>query len=244
MHALTAAEMLDVWESGEGRDSASRALVVLAAATGAPAANLVEVSIPQRDALLFDVRRLAFGDELRAQIACPECGEPLEFTTTVGAIIPEISAPAEAVSIEAGALRATIRPPTTGDLFAIRTATTVDAARDVLLARCLDSIERDGVAISFASLDEMERAALAEAASRQPELADLVLDLTCAACGAGWQSTFDVAAFLWEELRAFAARLLPEVHLIARAYGWSEREILALSPMRRARYLDLIEAGG
>jgi hypothetical protein len=36
-------------------------------------------------------------------------------------------------------------------------------------------------------------------------------------------------------------RLLEEVHSIARAYHWSEAEILALPLPRRRRYLDLLQ---
>jgi hypothetical protein len=243
MHALTPAEMLDVWESGQGRDPAARALLVLAAATGAPMAELAGVSIPQRDALLFDVRRLVFGDELRAVVVCPACGESLEFTTTVSAFEPALPAPVETVVVESGPLRMTVRPPTTADLFAIRNAASVTAARDRLLARCVDALERDGVPVPFTSLTEDEIGAVAAAASEQPALSDLVLELTCAVCESGWQSTFDVATYLWEEVRSLASRLLPEIHLIARTYGWSERDILALRPSRRAHYLELIEAG-
>jgi hypothetical protein len=243
MHVLTAAELLEVWETGQDHDPAHRALLVLAAATGAPVADLLAVSIPRRDTLLFDVRRATFGDQLRAIVSCPACGESLEFTTTVTAVVPAESPPADSVTIETNTLRASIRPPTTVDLLAIRDARSIETARDELLGRCIESLERDGTPVPLASLSADEIAALAAAASDDAALVDLVLDLTCAACGAAWQSTFDVAAFFWEEVRAFASRLLPEVHRIARAYGWSERDILALSPSRRARYLELIEAG-
>ena len=39
-----------------------------------------------------------------------------------------------------------------------------------------------------------------------------------------------------------AKRLLMDVHLLARAYGWSEAEVLALSPARRRFYLEMVEA--
>jgi hypothetical protein len=36
--------------------------------------------------------------------------------------------------------------------------------------------------------------------------------------------------------------LLREIEALARAYGWSEREILDLSPQRRHTYLELVSA--
>ncbi len=147
---LTAAELLEVWETGQDRDPARRALVVLAAATGAPVADLLAVSIPRRDTLLFDVRRLTFGDELRAIVSCPACGESLEFSTTVTAFEPAESPPAESVTIETGTLRASIRPPTTVDLLAIREARSIEVARDELLGRCVESLERAGTPVPLA----------------------------------------------------------------------------------------------
>src|SRR5262249_11248813 len=73
--------------------------------------------------------------------------------------------------------------------------------------------------------------------------ADLLLALECPACGHGWQADLDVGAFVLAEIDAHAARLLGEVHGLARAYGWSAADILALRPARRRRHLQLASAG-
>ena len=52
----------------------------------------------------------------------------------------------------------------------------------------------------------------------------------------------DIAGFFWAELDAWARRLLREIHTLARFYGWSEAEILALSPLRRRCYLEMVQA--
>lgn len=71
---------------------------------------------------------------------------------------------------------------------------------------------------------------------------DIELDLACDACGHAWQTAFDVCAFFWEEIEARAKRLLQEVRLLASAYGWTERDVLALSDSRRAAYLKMVDA--
>ncbi len=43
-------------------------------------------------------------------------------------------------------------------------------------------------------------------------------------------------------MEARAKRLLSEVHALASAYGWSEREILGLSVARREFYLGMVRA--
>jgi hypothetical protein len=45
---------------------------------------------------------------------------------------------------------------------------------------------------------------------------------------------------LWREIESMAGRLLRDVHALASAYGWHEKDILALSPVRRQFYLTLI----
>jgi hypothetical protein len=47
-------------------------------------------------------------------------------------------------------------------------------------------------------------------------------------------------SFLWSEIHSWAQRLLRDVHAIAAAYGWREGDILAMNPLRRQAYLELI----
>lgn len=72
--------------------------------------------------------------------------------------------------------------------------------------------------------------------------ANLQFDLVCAECGYAWSETFDIGGFFWTELEDLAIRTLQDVHTLASAYGWSEEQILALSPVRRTLYLSM--AGG
>jgi hypothetical protein len=71
-------------------------------------------------------------------------------------------------------------------------------------------------------------------------LAEIVLELECPDCGAAWSAPFDIVRFLWSEVEAWVMRILDEVHVLASRYGWSEAEILALSPQRRQHYRELI----
>jgi hypothetical protein len=67
----------------------------------------------------------------------------------------------------------------------------------------------------------------------------MLLDFICPVCGHAGQTLFDIAGYLWEEIRTQAQRLLHEVHALARAYGWREGDILALSAARRRAYLEM-----
>ena len=68
------------------------------------------------------------------------------------------------------------------------------------------------------------------------------LALDCAACGHQWNEVFDAGHFLLHALDDWAQRLLDQVHVLAKAYGWTEQTVLALPPMRRARYLERVLA--
>ncbi|HMO66423.1 MAG TPA: phage baseplate protein, partial [Verrucomicrobiota bacterium] len=71
-----------------------------------------------------------------------------------------------------------------------------------------------------------------------------VLDfaLNCPACGHAWTAPLDAGAVLEADLAAWARATLAEVHTLAAAYGWTEAEVLALSPARRRVYLELLGA--
>ncbi|MGH8547064.1 MAG: hypothetical protein ACRERU_00360 [Methylococcales bacterium] len=69
-------------------------------------------------------------------------------------------------------------------------------------------------------------------------LAHIELTLSCPDCRNTWHETLHVIDFLWQEIANLARRLLFEVAQLASAFGWSEREILALTPERRRSYLE------
>jgi len=68
---------------------------------------------------------------------------------------------------------------------------------------------------------------------------DTDLAYRCPSCGAANRFWFDPLDWIVRQGRG----VLLEVHRLARAYGWTEAEILALPRARRQAYLALIEAG-
>ncbi|MBI0381241.1 hypothetical protein JBE27_34525, partial [Streptomyces albiflaviniger] len=94
-----------------------------------------------------------------------------------------------------------------------------------------------------AELPEPVQRRLAEAAERADPAADVTLSVACPECGEATRAELDIASYLWAELDHWARDLLLDVHLLATAYGWSEPQILALSPLRRRYYLELCADG-
>ncbi|WP_394326646.1 hypothetical protein [Streptomyces hygroscopicus] len=127
-------------------------------------------------------------------------------------------------------------------------STAAARARRALLARCVVSVHRSGQPVPAdrlpaAELPEPVQRRLAEAAERADPAADVTLNVACPACGAATRAELDIASYLWAELDHWARDLLLDVHLLATAYGWSEPQILALSPLRRRYYLELCADG-
>jgi hypothetical protein len=67
--------------------------------------------------------------------------------------------------------------------------------------------------------------------------------LACVECGAGLEVAADVQRLVLEALQRHAAAVEREVHLLARAYGWSLAAIEALPDERRRRFAELVADG-
>ena len=206
-----------------------------AAEPAADVESLADRPLGERNAALLRLRRAVFGDELKSCVDCPECAEWLEFTLSANALLaraPEFATAPEGF-LEIQGLR--VRLPTTRDLAsAAREADPVSASCRLLQRLCLD-----GVPESVSAEFEAEMARVFDAAD---PCMDFGIDLTCPACTHAWNASFDVPGFLWEEIDTRARRLLDEVHALARSYGWSERQILELSDVRRGAYLERVLA--
>ncbi len=236
MAALSAHALLDIWSYGRGLHPIDQALALLAAAEpNTPSTEHAALSLGERNARLIALREAIFGPRLAALATCPHCGERLEFTLSTTDLRDQagsLSANADCeIEIEGRRLR--VRPLTSVDLASIAGCDDAELSRSILAARALrDEPESSG--LSPEALD-----ALGECLARCDPLAEALLDMVCSGCGYAWQLDFDIASFLWTELAAEARRLLQEVDVLARRYGWREADILALGAARRRLYLEI-----
>lgn len=236
MRTPSAAELLNVWERGRSARHAERALLMLAAAEpDASAEGLAALTVGRRDAGLLRLRERLFGPHLESVTRCPACGELLELTLDTADLLSDAPvAPAGPFWLDTEGGRVLFRLPTSADLLAMDGG---HGASVGLLERCVEEVVGEAASLPP---DLVTRVA-ARMAEADP-LADVQLSLSCPACGERWIGSFDAVSYLWDEIDAWAHRTLREVHLLARAYGWGEVEILSLSPLRRHAYLDLVGA--
>ena len=131
------------------------------------------------------------------------------------------------------------RLPDSLDLLALAHCGDLETARQSLLARCLLKARREREETTIKELPEEVLQAVAEQMANLDPQADVRLALTCASCRESWEEIFDINSFFWTEISAWAKRTLSDVHTLAKAYGWRERDILELSAWRREFYLSM-----
>src|SRR5437667_3525865 len=87
MLALTAKEILYIWETGLGHHPIDQALIILATAFPEISRDkLAKMSIGQRDSCLLTVRAHTFGSRLAGLASCPECREQVECVLDLAAM--------------------------------------------------------------------------------------------------------------------------------------------------------------
>ena len=236
MRAFSSSDLLDLWERGFALLPLDRGLLALSAALPeVPPGSLADWPLGRRNQALVELHCSCFGPSLQGWTACAGCGEKMEFEMD-GRVLAKQQA-------DSGCLDATVvvkgqsfRLPSSRDLADAAGQSDSRAAAIHLLERC-----RASAGEPFTWSEEDVEEAGEQMALADP-LAEIRVALRCPACGNESAETLDIVSFLWGEIQARAKRLLWEVHAIASVYGWTESEVLSLSPARRAHYLEMVQA--
>src|SRR5262249_18598354 len=232
MRTIAALDLLALWERGASRHALDRsALLYACARPELPIDAIADLRLGEISARLLELRAAWFGDRIHAHVDCQHCGERLGLTIAIHELIRPATGP-EPAEVSAAGVRC--RPPSLRDLAAIAGERDPISATHRLLARCLLDPD-DSVALDNVLLREVE-----DALEEADPHADLVFEVRCGACGHSGTAHLDSGELLWDDITARARTLLGEVHQLACAYGWSERDILTLTPERRASYLSLV----
>lgn len=239
MPGLPASQLLDLWEQGEQASAIDRAVMLACAASRTGAADVADLPLGERDARLLELHAQLSERGLEATAECPACAERVEFAVDADALLAGAPAAAPPAPVEADGIVVQWRPPSSRDLAAATVGGSPDATLALLLERCVESASGPDGAVAAEALPPAAREAVAEAMAAADPLAELRLNLSCPACGHTFMTDLDVAEFAWTELRNHARRLLREIDVLARAYGWTEPQVLALGARRRAAYLEL-----
>jgi hypothetical protein len=248
MRALTASQLIEVWERGVGHPAADQALLLLAVACPEMTWDaLATLSLGQRDECLLELRERTLGYTLKGATDCCHCGERLEFTLNTaqlgqrGVLSPTEGKKASPLfELSCDGLLVRFRSPNSSDLAAAAQSSDLEAARRTLAARCIVDADRADTAVAVEDLSDEILGQLSQSLAECDPATERLLDLRCPACGHENWPALDIASFFWSEISALAERLLREVHVLARAYGWRESDILAMGAARRQYYLELV----
>lgn len=258
MYSVTARELLAAWERGLSQTSARRLVTLLAAVYPEHSEEqLLKLPLGRRDALALDAHERLFGAQLVSLAACPVCHEQLELNLNVADIqvTPNTQVASThyadanqsgnpALTCAVAGFQLEFRLPDSLDVILAEKAISVSDAHQFLLERCLLSASNTASnkkrRYAANELPEKVLAAMEAAMSEADPQANVQLDLCCPACQHAWLAAFDIAAFVWKEIHAWAQRILAEVHLLAKTYAWHEADILAMSATRRRLYLEQI----
>jgi hypothetical protein len=246
-----AVEVLEAWEAGATAGAAERTLLLHALARPrAGVRELMATAVGRRDAELLALRAALFGDRMEVVVGCPDCGEKLEFELGIAEVLGDRAGATagqdadggadgdRVLRVESGAWAVDFRSPTAADLEAVSGLDEADGARKALLARIVVRAERSGRKVDASRIPASVQQAIAEAAAEADPAADIRLAMQCPECAQKISAELDIAEYLWRELDVWARAILSDVHLLASCYGWSENEILALSPRRRRYYVE------
>jgi predicted RNA-binding Zn-ribbon protein involved in translation (DUF1610 family) len=185
-------------------------------------------------AIALVIRQAWVGDQLSTEGSCPNCGERVSVSFSVG----------DYVSHFQPAVPSYVQPDGTGwyKLVGRDVRFRVPKVADLLVA--LDNPEGammlSGSCVEPAELDYELWSNVDDALEEISPNFDGMVGGQCPECGTTVQLRFDPCAYVLAELRDLFAGIYYEVHLLARAYAWAEEDILAMGRSRRIKYAHLV----
>lgn len=213
--------------------------------------NIRDLTIGDRDALLFHLRRISYGEKIQSILTCPheDCKKKMDLEFLVDHVLVPISNERknifhETISNNGVTYRLKFRLPTGRDQEYLAKSVSnnnFDLAAELLLKRCIIEMSiKDGLKSDLENLPMAVKETLTKKMSQHDPQAEILLNLTCPSCHQPFTAPFDIGSFIFNELMEKSQQLYREIHILASHYHWSETEILNLSHNRRHTYLKLL----
>lgn len=176
-------------------------------------------------------------DHVGLQARCREaaCAAWFEFDLPLAAVLDRLPADEPIRACLPGARLVTLRRPTGRDLSDWRAQR--PSSRTLAVEAMLRSLVIEG------AVNAEDAPVLGEILANEDSLVVFSVACACPQCDGPTEVRIDLEDIALTRLRQRQHALLREVHVLASHYGWTEGQILAVAPARRARYLRLIEEG-
>lgn len=210
-------------------------------------ADLVrQLSVGDREALLLHLRRLTLGGSMSCVLSCPACVKKMDLDLQIDELLlPPYAGGQQLHEADIGeggnSYHVVFRLPNGEDqeAAAALAAESLDAAAELILRRCIESVISDDgekhTDIAPAILSNLP----AKMAALDPQ-AEILLNLSCPECEAGFEVPLDVADYVCRELATDEREFYREVHALCFHYHWNEETVLGLSRRKRRIYLELL----
>ena len=233
--SLSPARLIEAGEIGARLHPLDRAVAVLRLADAA-SVDPAQLPIAARDRQLAQLRHALFGDPMPCLVDCPVCAAPLEFDLSASDVAAALADPQPETLYQEG-WEIMLRPLDSHDLAAAVRAVDLAASADMLLRRAVASVSGPRGETTFDALPAPVALAVEARVAEREGAGEIMLDLNCEGCGKGWTTTFDIGLYLWAEIDTARRRLIAEIATLAARFGWSEADLLAMTPERRHAYL-------
>ena len=234
--------LLTLWEAALGQPAGARNDVLLRASFEdvEPARTLGE-----RNARLMQLHARLFGREVEMLSHCPVCGTAVQFSGDCEALAEQMwprleNAPPHRLETQGYVIE--FRLPDSADIAIASGEEGNEKFTQLLLDRCVLACTCESHNVSTHHLPAPVLDALSQHMETLDPGASVSFALDCPQCATHWQAPLDIGEMVWQKVRAAAERLLLDIDTLARAYGWTEHEVLHLNPLRRAAYLQMVTA--
>jgi len=231
--------LLALWERGIACEAPARADALLSASGDEGPRTL-----GQRTKALLRLHASLFGGDAELVSHCPSCQAPAQFGVDCATLLAHLPSTTDAIThrLALDGYVFDFRLPTAADVAAASSEDTDDGFARRVLERCVLACTRDDVPALLGDVPDE----VLDAISKQMESLDpgatLSFAVQCPECAARWDAPLDTGQLVWHKVQAAAERLFLDIDALARAYGWTEEQVLSLTPVRRAAYLQIVSA--
>lgn len=246
MRPLTSAELLSVWEQSVNQSLIQKSLALLRqASSGLDSEDVSSLPIGERDFRLLKLRSWMFGSVFRNMADCPKCSERVEWETQLDELQLSAGKNEECpkqFDLELNEYKISFRLPDSNDILRAIDKNRDDPDPNFVLSSCILKATFKGRKINTDKLPEKIVNELSRKIEEFDPAADIQMSLSCPNCQHSWLVNFDILSYFWAEIDSWSRRMFQDIYTLARAFGWSENDILTMNPYRRNIYVEMLRA--
>lgn len=246
MQQVTGLDLLNFWEQSMNHTLIRRAIDLLCLVYhGKKEEEIASLSIGERDAMLLLLREWLFGPRLQNIAECPICSERIEWKTDIQDIqlqLPKPDNPPGEYLLEKDGYNILFRLPNSNDIADVIADNENRRKPEKLLEKLILDCKFKSEPYGINDLPKKILKAIDHRIEEENPQSNIFMSVKCVNCNHQWEIQFDIMSYLWSEINNWARHILQDVGTIAQTYGWSEQDILNMSPARRQIYLEMVNS--